>query len=198
MTDATSFLLERLHAAGLTDVVAVEPAAGGLAATAGLARRGDGTSVFVKGFVKGFVEASGEPTSDDVFAAEAEGLTALREAGGVATPEIVLAGRDLLVLSVLRPRPGTEAFWERFAHALAHLHTTTRSPASGGTGTTGWAVAGRSTPGMTTGSRSSPSTVCCAGSASLASRRRSAPRTRRRWSGCATGCPSCCRSGPRA
>ncbi|MEU7942622.1 fructosamine kinase family protein [Microbispora bryophytorum] len=127
MTDVTSFLLERLHAAGLTDVVAVEPAAGGLAATAGLARRGDGTSVFVKAFVGGL----GEPPSDDVFAAEAEGLTALREAGGVATPEIVLAGRDLLVLSVLRPRPGTEAFWERFAHALAHLHTSTRSPRFG-------------------------------------------------------------------
>lgn len=50
MTDATAFLLERLHAAGLTDVVAVEPATGGLAAIAGLARCGDGTSVFVKAF----------------------------------------------------------------------------------------------------------------------------------------------------
>ncbi len=123
MTDPTAFLLERLHAAGLTDVVAVEPATGGLAATAGLARRGDGTSVFVKAF--------GEPPSDDAFAAEAEGLTVLREAGGVTTPEIVLADRDLLVLSVLQPRPGTEAFWERLAHVLAHLHTTTRHPRFG-------------------------------------------------------------------
>jgi hypothetical protein len=190
VTEATSFLLERLHAADLTDVVAVEPATGGLAATAGLARRVDGTSVFVKAF--------GEPPSDDAFAAEAEGLTVLREAGGIATPEIILADRDLLVLSVLQPRPGTEAVWEQLAHALAHLHTTTRYPDSGGTGTTGWAVAGRSTPGMKTGSSSSPSTVCCAGSASVVSRRRSTPRTGRRWSGCATGCPSCCRSGPRA
>ncbi|NEY35593.1 phosphotransferase [Streptomyces sp. PRKS01-65] len=123
MTDTTSFLLERLHAAGLTDVVAVEPATGGLAATAGLARRRDGTSVFVKAF--------DEPPSDDVFAAEAEGLTVLREAGGAATPEVVLADRDLLVLSVLRPRPGTPAFWEQFAHTLARLHTTTRSPRFG-------------------------------------------------------------------
>ncbi|MFH7334013.1 fructosamine kinase family protein [Streptomyces sp. KHY 26] len=123
MTDATSFLLERLHAAGLTDVVAVEPATGGLAATAGLARRGDGASVFVKAF--------GEPPSDDAFAAEAEGLTVLREAGGIATPEVIRADRDLLVLSVLRPRPGTEAFWEQLAHGLAHVHTATRHPRFG-------------------------------------------------------------------
>ncbi|MFC5242963.1 fructosamine kinase family protein [Streptomyces atrovirens] len=123
VTEATSFLLGRLHAAGLTDVVAIEPAAGGLAATAGLAHRGDGTSVFVKAF--------GEPPSDDVFAAEAEGLTVLREAGGIVTPEIIRTDRDLLVLSVLQPRRETEAFWEQLAHALAHLHTTTRYPRFG-------------------------------------------------------------------
>ncbi|MER6924542.1 fructosamine kinase family protein, partial [Streptomyces spiralis] len=38
---------------------------------------------------------------------------------------------DLLVLSVLQPRPGTGAFWEQLAHALAHLHTTTRYPRFG-------------------------------------------------------------------
>ncbi|MFC8722701.1 fructosamine kinase family protein [Kitasatospora sp. NPDC057198] len=118
MPETTPFLLERLRAAGLTDVVAVEPATGGLAAVAGIARRADGTSVFVKAF--------DGPPSEDAFAAEAEGLTALREAGGVATPEVVLAGRDLLVLSVLRPRPGSTAFWEEFAHVLARLHTGTR------------------------------------------------------------------------
>ena len=122
MTASTSFLLGRLHAAGLTDVVEVEPTTGGLAATAGLARRGDGTSVFVKAFR--------ESPSDDAFAAEAEGLTVLREVGG-ATPEIILADRDLLVLAVLRPRPGTQAFWEQLAHMLAHLHTTTRHPRFG-------------------------------------------------------------------
>ncbi|MFF6999036.1 fructosamine kinase family protein [Streptomyces sp. NPDC008313] len=131
MTDSASFLLQRLHAAGLTDVVAVEPATGGLAATAGLARRGDGTSVFAKAFGDSSTESFGEPPSDEAFATEAEGLTALREAGIVATPDIVLADRGLLVLSVLRPRPDTGAFWERLAHALAHLHTTTRHPRFG-------------------------------------------------------------------
>jgi len=111
VTDATSLLLDHLHTAGLTDVVAVEPVAGGLP------RGGDGTSVFVKAF--------GEPPAADVFTAEAKGLTVLREAG-VATPEVILADRDLLVLDVLRPRPDTEAFWERLARTLAHLHTTTR------------------------------------------------------------------------
>jgi fructosamine-3-kinase len=121
--DAPPFLLERLRAAGLTDVLDVEPATGGLAATAGLARRGDGTSVFVKAF--------DEAPSEDVFDAEAEGLTVLREAGGIATPEVVFAGPDLLVLSVLRPRPDGTAFWERLAHGLARLHTTTRHASFG-------------------------------------------------------------------
>ena len=63
-----SLLLDRLHAAGMTDVVTVTPAAGGQAATAGLARRRDGTTVFVKAF--------DDAPADDVFAVEAEGLTA--------------------------------------------------------------------------------------------------------------------------
>jgi len=125
VSDASSFLLEHLHAAGLTDVVAVAPATGGLAATAGIAQRADGTSVFVKAFDEP------SPDAEDAFVAEAEGLTVLRRTGGVATPGIVLADRELLVLSTLRPRPITEAFWERLAHDLARLHTTTRHPRFG-------------------------------------------------------------------
>jgi len=63
--------------------------------------------------------------ADGLFAAEAEGLQMLRERGALATPEVVLATRDLLVLSVLRPRPARDVFWERLAHALARLHTST-------------------------------------------------------------------------
>lgn len=121
-----SLLLGRLHAAGMTDVVAVEPATGGLAATAGLARLGDGTSVFVKAF--------DVAPSDDAFATEAEGLAALRTLGSVPTPDVVLAGQDLLVLEALHPRPADAAFWERFAHTLAHLHTTTTHPRFGWAG----------------------------------------------------------------
>ncbi|MEU8219328.1 fructosamine kinase family protein [Micromonospora taraxaci] len=117
------FLLDRLGRAGISDVVTVEPATGGLAALAGIATRREAPSVFVKAFA--------EAPDDDVFVAEAEGLAALREVGGVVTPEVILADRELLVLSLLRPRPRTEAFWERFAHMLAHLHLSTTHPRFG-------------------------------------------------------------------
>jgi fructosamine-3-kinase len=115
--DPASFLLECLHRAGMDDVVAVEPATGGLAALAGIATRRDRTSMFVKAFA--------DAPADDVFATEAEGLAVLRELGGVATPEVILVDRELLVLSVLRPRPSSDDFWEQLAHGLANLHMST-------------------------------------------------------------------------
>jgi len=115
-------LRERLDRAGITDVVAVEPVSGGLAARAAIATRRNAPPVFVKAF--------DDAPDGDVFAAEADGLAALR-ASGMATPDVLLADRDLLVLSVLRARPGSEAFWEHFAHALARLHTSTVHPRFG-------------------------------------------------------------------
>jgi fructosamine-3-kinase len=112
----------RLERAGIRDVLAVEPVAGGLAALAAIATRRDAPPVFVKVFE--------DVPDDDVFAAEAEGLETLRQ-GGLATPEVILADRDLLVLSVLQPRPRTETFWEEFAHELARLHTSTVHPRFG-------------------------------------------------------------------
>ncbi len=117
LVSTASFLLGRLHAAGLSDVTAVEPVEGGMAALAGVATRRSGPPLFVKSFV--------DVPADDLFAAEAEGLDVLREQGAVATPQVVLATRDVLVLSVLRPQPAEEGFWEQFAHALAQLHTST-------------------------------------------------------------------------
>ncbi len=116
-------LLRRLHDAGIDDVVEVRPATGGLAATAGLAQRTDGTSLFVKAF--------DDPPSPDAFATEAEGLTALRTLGGIATPRVLVVNADVLVLEALHPRPDDETFWLRFAHELAHLHTTTTHPRFG-------------------------------------------------------------------
>jgi hypothetical protein len=58
------WLPERLHSAGLTDVVTVTADAAGPSPTAGLARRADGTPVLVYAF--------DEPQSDGVFAAQAE------------------------------------------------------------------------------------------------------------------------------
>jgi len=68
-------------------------------------------------FVKAFVDSPG----DDVFTAEAEGLNAPRESGGIATPDVILADRELLVLSVLQAGPHSETFWEQFAYELARL-----------------------------------------------------------------------------
>lgn len=123
MTGSATFLRECVLRAGLDDVVTVEPVTGGLAALAGIATRRDAPPVFVKAFA--------DAPDDDVFAAEAEGLAALRDLGGATTPEVILASRDVLVLSVLRPRPRSEAFWERFAHMLAHLHSSTTHPRFG-------------------------------------------------------------------
>src|SRR5688572_117723 len=119
MTDPISLLSDRLHRAGIADIVSIEPATGGLAATSGLALRSDGSAIFAKAFA--------DPPSDDAFTAEAEGLAALRNLGGVVTPDVLSTGRDLLVLSVLRARPDSETFWEQCAHALARLHTSTTS-----------------------------------------------------------------------
>jgi fructosamine-3-kinase len=101
----------------MRDVAAVEPADGGVAALAGTATRMNAPPVFVKAFA--------DLLADDVFVAEVDGLTALRELGGVATPEVILANRQLRVLSVLQPRPPSTAFWEQFAHVLARLHMST-------------------------------------------------------------------------
>lgn len=114
---SASLLLDRLHAAGLRDVTAVEPVDGGMAALAGVATQRSGQTLFVKSFI--------DVPHDELFAAEAEGLKALRELGGVTTPDVVRATRDLLVLSTLRPRPADPTFWEQAAHSLARLHTST-------------------------------------------------------------------------
>ncbi|SDT79001.1 fructosamine kinase family protein [Actinoplanes derwentensis] len=123
VTHSATFLFGCLQRAGIRDVVAVEPVTGGLAALAGIATRRDAPPVFVKAFA--------DTPDGDVFAAEADGLTALRELGGVATPDVIRADRELLVLSVLRPRPSGADFWERLAHTLAGLHRSTIHPRFG-------------------------------------------------------------------
>jgi fructosamine-3-kinase len=117
------FLRDCLHRAGMSDVVTVEPVSGGMAAVAGIANRRNAAPVFVKAFA--------DAPADDVFVAEAEGLAALRDLGGVATPDVMLADRELLVLSVVHPRPRTEHFWEQLAHALARMHLSTVHPRFG-------------------------------------------------------------------
>src|SRR5258706_11429788 len=42
---------------------------------------------------------------------EADDIAEASGAHGVATPEVILADQELLVVSVLRPRPRSESFW---------------------------------------------------------------------------------------
>lgn len=115
----TKLLLQRLHDAGFDDVVRVDAVSEGMAAVAGYATRRSGEAVFAKTFE--------QPPGDDLFALEVEGLAALRQIGGLATPEVLHVSPNALVLAPLQPRPATPAFWERLAHALARMHTATRS-----------------------------------------------------------------------
>ena len=109
-------LRDRLAAAGLGEVDTVEPAAGGFAAESALVRLRSGPEVFAKTLA--------EPPGEDVFVVEAEGLAALRGAG-LATPDVLAAGRDVLVLGRLLPRRDEEGTWERLALGLARLHEVT-------------------------------------------------------------------------
>ncbi len=110
-------LHERLTAAGLTPTE-IRPTSEGLAAVSGLATLTDHRVVFAKTFAE-------EPLGD-VFPQEAEGLAVLR-AAGLATADVLHCGENLLVLSLLQPRPDRARFWEQLAQNLSHLHGTTVS-----------------------------------------------------------------------
>ncbi|MFG2927150.1 fructosamine kinase family protein [Streptomyces achromogenes] len=108
-------LVERLRDAGYA-AEAVEEAAGGVVAVAGLVTLQDGTQVFAKTILG--------PDSD-VFAVESAGLAELRSRGGVNTPDVLYVSPRLLVLERMRPRRDDEHFWERLAHMVAALHMST-------------------------------------------------------------------------
>ncbi|SPL93312.1 Ribulosamine/erythrulosamine 3-kinase potentially involved in protein deglycation [[Actinomadura] parvosata subsp. kistnae] len=109
-------LLARLRAAGF-EAESVRAAPGGVVALAGMATLRDGSRVFAKTL---------RSAGSDLFEIEAAGLRALRELGGVTTPEVLAVTPDLLVLEPLPPRrEDDERFWEELALALAGLHAAT-------------------------------------------------------------------------
>ena len=61
----------------------------------------------------------------DFFRAEANGLEALRSAGGVRVPEAHLFGADFILLEDLLPAPLASDYWQRLGEGLATLHTYT-------------------------------------------------------------------------
>ena len=110
-------LIERLRSAGLA-VDSVREVDGGVVAVAGLAVLVDGSEVFAKTL---------DRPDAHLFDVEAEGLRALRNLGGVRTPNVLNATPDLLVLEPLRPRPDAPQFWEDLGRMVATLHGSTVS-----------------------------------------------------------------------
>jgi fructosamine-3-kinase len=87
---------------------------GGVANTVWRVALSDGRDVVVKG---------GRSVPDGFFGQEAEGLEALRDIGGLPTPQIIHLGTKSLVLESLTSElPDTPQFWEAAGRAVAALH----------------------------------------------------------------------------
>jgi fructosamine-3-kinase len=104
-----------LRAAGLDDTLAgAEPLSGGVVNDVWRVTWPDGTRRVLK-------HAAGAPPG--LFRAEAEGLAALADPGGLAVPEVWHVGEEFLLLQELTPLDDPPAdFWAETARALAGLH----------------------------------------------------------------------------
>jgi fructosamine-3-kinase len=112
-----SFLRAELRALGHDrQVTSVRRLDGGMACGAWLVCFADGSRVVAKTLADG---------PADLFAAEAEGLTALHATGHVRTPDVLSVSGRLLVLGELPAREDSGASWEAFAVALADFHRDT-------------------------------------------------------------------------
>jgi fructosamine-3-kinase len=80
----------------------------------------DGNSVFAKSWPS--VAGLATPAPPGFFAAEAAGLTWLRQAGAVPIPELIAALDDMLVLEWIEPGEPSAAAADRFGRDLAALH----------------------------------------------------------------------------
>jgi len=110
-------LLEELRALGRADrVAALDRLSGGTLADVWLITYADATQVIGK-TVTG--------AAPDLFQAEADGLTALRGTGHLATPQVLAVTGRLLLLEALAARDDSERSWERFARDLAAAHGST-------------------------------------------------------------------------
>jgi fructosamine-3-kinase len=58
----------------------------------------------------------------DMFAREAQGLTALRVADGPTVPRVYLHGPNFILLEDLNPAPHEQDYWSAFGQQLAVLH----------------------------------------------------------------------------
>lgn len=95
--------------------VSITSLGGGAASDVWRVRQGDGRDVVVKG-------STSAPAS--YFAAEAAGLRALRELGGLSVPEVLSVNEQSLVLESLDEQlpPDESSWWEDAGRAVARLH----------------------------------------------------------------------------
>ncbi|MFD3595299.1 fructosamine kinase family protein [Nocardia sp. NPDC058640] len=101
------------------------PVAGGSISVAERIVLDDGTHLFLKtwpGGVSAAPTADPAPAPSGLFAAEAEGLRWLREAGGVAVPQVYARTDDLLLMQWVDHAEPTVAAAERFGAGLAVTH----------------------------------------------------------------------------
>ncbi|MCB1668984.1 MAG: fructosamine kinase family protein [Pseudomonadales bacterium] len=85
---------------------------------------GDITRSFIlKTVAKGtFFVKSLPDAPQNMFSTEAIGLAALGDTGEIATPAVIAAGTEWLILEYIETSPPTTAFWELFARQLGRLH----------------------------------------------------------------------------
>jgi len=101
-----------LDALGRGEPVQLTGIGGGCIAEARVATFADGSRVFVK-------SAAGAP---GMFECEAEGLRALATTGAIRIPEVLVVGKEALVLEMIHEAPKKAGFFESFGRAFAKLH----------------------------------------------------------------------------
>ena len=97
---------------GLGEPTGLVSVGGGCIADAAIAHFSDGSRVFVK-------QAAGAP---EMFEREAQGLSALAEAGAIRVPAVLAVRPEALVLELIPEGTRKPGFSESFGHDFARLH----------------------------------------------------------------------------
>ncbi len=98
------------------EVVSASPVGGGCINNGLRVRTRSGQAFFLK---------TNPQAPPEMFAREAEGLQALRVAGGPRVPRSFLHGVDFLLLEDLAPAPPVANYWEILGRQMAELHRVT-------------------------------------------------------------------------
>jgi len=107
-----------LQQQGYGEVLRQQAVAGGCINNGARLETASGASFFLK---------TNSSAPEDMFAREAEGLAALRQAGGPRFPEAYLWAEEFLLLEDLVPAPRAPDYWETLGRQLAQLHGRTKS-----------------------------------------------------------------------